>query len=122
MVSVSGPTSSMPGSHHNLPAGTKCDAHPNTFAIVRVQGETDSFGAEYNDMCQECHNEYKEEIKKETGRCDYCKTDEVKTYPHRDYEEGLYGPVYQVCNKCISKEQERINRELDEWDNGVERW
>lgn len=35
-----------------------CDDHPDRPATHRVQGETDSFGCEYIDWCQECHDKY----------------------------------------------------------------
>ena len=46
------------GSHHKVPEGATCDDHPDRPATHRVQGETDSFGCEYIDWCQECHDKY----------------------------------------------------------------
>ncbi len=48
----SGPVSTMPGHRQGSPSGVACD-HDGCLrdATVRVQGETDSFGAEYLDFC-----------------------------------------------------------------------
>jgi hypothetical protein len=40
-----------------------CDQHPDRLAVVRLQGETDSFGAELNDMCTECRDAYREYLR-----------------------------------------------------------
>ena len=44
------------GSLHKVPKGAMCDDHTDRPATRRVQGETDSFGCEYIDMCDECHD------------------------------------------------------------------
>lgn len=31
----------------------------------------------------------------------------------RDFEEGMGGPVYNVCRDCVNKENDRINEELE---------
>src|SRR3954463_12051043 len=54
MADVTGPISTLPGTGHHLPDGTMCDQHPDRPAVARIQGETDSFGCEMNDLCQEC--------------------------------------------------------------------
>ena len=46
------------GSHHKVPAGTMCDDHQDRPATHRIQGETDSFGCEYIDWCDECYDKY----------------------------------------------------------------
>ncbi|MGY7975507.1 hypothetical protein L1Q33_25460, partial [Klebsiella pneumoniae] len=53
-----GPVSTLRGHFCSLPTDSKCDEHPDRLAVRRVQGETDSFGCEYHDMCQECLDEY----------------------------------------------------------------
>ncbi|TKI01529.1 hypothetical protein FCN80_26365, partial [Martelella alba] len=58
-----GPVSTLPGQFSGVPAGVKCDEHHDRDAVKRVQGETDSFGCEYYDMCQECLDKYRQEIK-----------------------------------------------------------
>lgn len=78
MGDVTGPISTLPGRRHELPEGTMCDVHPDRAAVVRVQGETDSFGCEMYDCCQECFDEireYERSDEAKTGKCDWCKKD-----------------------------------------------
>ncbi|KXV79704.1 hypothetical protein AD953_01320 [Acetobacter malorum] len=103
----------LPGSLHSVPQDTKCGMHHNRDAVANIQGETDSFGAEYILMCQECYDEYKEEAKKpHISTCDWCKAKHVTVRPRRDYDEGMSGPVYYVCQNCIDKDNARIADEL----------
>jgi hypothetical protein len=84
--------------------------------VARVQGETDSFGAEYHDLCQECLNEYRAAAtaaRDHLGACEWCRASDVRTRPRRDYEEGLYGRVYDVCDECIRKENVRLAEQDD---------
>ena len=116
---VSGPVSSLPGSLHSVPAGAKCDEHPQYTAYYRVQGETDSFGAEYAFMCAECYTKHMEYVKAERNsesQCDWCKTMQVGCRSQRDYEEGLGGPVYNVCPRCIAAQNQRAQESLDAYD------
>jgi hypothetical protein len=53
MADVTGPISTLPGAVHRVPEGATCDEHPDRPAVLRVQGETDSFGSETIDYCQE---------------------------------------------------------------------
>lgn len=110
-----GSVSSMPGSIHPLPLNSKCDDHPERDAIKRVQGETDSFGCEYLDMCQKCFDNYKQEVSEAdySGKCEWCKKCSDHLYLHRDIEEGSCGPVYEVCQDCIDKERESWQEEDD---------
>lgn len=119
MAHVSGPTSSLPYSRHIVPTGTMCDEHPDRPAVARVQGETDSFGAEYIDCCQECADELaaSREVEREKGGvCDWCHTHQPRLSNRRDIDEGSSGPVYRVCDPCIRKDNDRIDEEL-EWLN-----
>lgn len=114
-----GPVSSMPGSSHRLPSGAVCDDHPDRPAVARIQGETDSFGCEYILMCDECHAKFRvatDADRIEPKRCDWCHEVTTGVVPHRDYDEGMAGPVYQVCPACIAKESENAQMELDERD------
>jgi hypothetical protein len=114
MAEIMGPVSTLPGfTGYSLPDGAMCDDHPDRPAIARVQTETDSFGCELADMCQECLAGYREERRDAyKGTCDWCKKD-VTTLGHaRDYDEGLYGPVYRVCRPCRGDAE--AERELDE--------
>lgn len=111
MAEVTGPISTLPGAHHKIPDGTMCDLHSDRPATHRVQGETDSFGSELNDMCDECYEELKKNPNP-TGTCDWCKTPDVSLRPRRDYDEGTHGPVYHVCQPCIKKDEDRITEEM----------
>ena len=117
MADVTGPISSLPGSHHETPGGTMCDDHPDRPAVRRVQGETDSFGSEMHDMCQECYDEHKAEREKyraeaATGTCDWCKSHATDLRPRRDWEEGSCGRVYDVCGACVKREMDALEEEL----------
>ena len=60
------------GSLHRVPAGMTCDDHPHLPAAKRVQGETDSFGCEYIDMCQTCYDKYVDYLRNAPPReCTY---------------------------------------------------
>jgi len=117
MADVTGPISTLPGAVHTIPKGIKCDECSTKLATVRVQGETDSFGCEMIDMCQECYDKYKEEIKNEdtSGTCDWCKCHSIKLHNMRDYEEGMSGRVYQVCDPCADDCNKRQLDELDDY-------
>ncbi|HAX4198098.1 TPA: hypothetical protein JZE14_003535 [Escherichia coli] len=111
-----GPVSSLPGHLSRVPEGTKCDVHPDRDAVRRVQGETDSFGCEYHDMCQECHVEYVRESQTADyfGKCNWCGKHAEILIPHRDIEECSYGRVYEVCKPCIDAERQRWEEEDEE--------
>lgn len=115
MAEVIGPCSTLPGRAHDLPDGTMCDHHSDRPAVARIQGETDSFGAELNDMCQECLDEYRKEMAEadHSGTCEWCKQHKPKLSPRRDYEEGMHGRVYEVCDDCIKRVNEDAQAELD---------
>jgi hypothetical protein len=115
MADVTGPISSLPGSTHDVPEGMKCDNHPDRDAVCRVQGETDSFGCEMWDLCEECLAEHRREMREadHSGTCDWCKQHKPRLRPRRDYEEGMYGRVYEVCDDCIKRENEEAERELE---------
>lgn len=115
MADVTGPVRSLPGSAHCVPSGTMCDEHNDVPAVARIQGETDSFGAEFYDVCQACLDRDREAAKNcdPSGHCDWCKKHAPRVSPHRDFEEGLSGPVYDVCDACIKAQSDRIREELD---------
>lgn len=103
MAEVTGPIMTLPGAKHPLPDGAMCDVHSGRKAVARVQGETDSFGSELNDLCIECLDEvrrYARSPEVRSGTCDWCKIDKTDLAPARDYDEGLNGPVYRVCMAC----------------------
>lgn len=120
MAHVSGPVSSMPGSMHVVVPGTRCDDHPGRMAVRRVQGETDSFGAEYHDLCQSCFDKFQRAVAKQReqlGTCDWCGTSGVRVTNRRDMDEGMSGPIYKVCGDCIAKELARLDEELQDADD-----
>jgi hypothetical protein len=114
MADVTGPISTLPGHRRDSPDGVMCDNHPDRPAVVRVQGETDSFGCEMCDLCAECAaadraanaNGY-------FGNCDWCQAKRVELRPRRDYDEGMCGPVYYVCTPCVVEHEKSIQEELD---------
>lgn len=121
MSEVTGPISSLPGRSHDFPDGTVCDHHPDRPAVARIQGETDSFGCEMMDMCQGCLDEHRAYVRStdaSTGRCDWCKKDATDLRHTRDYDEGMCGPVYEVCGPCRTRRDERAQAELDAYDDG----
>ncbi|TJW14340.1 MAG: hypothetical protein E5W82_10200 [Mesorhizobium sp.] len=117
MADVTGPISSLPGSGHALPEGTPCDDHPDRPAVARIQGETDSFGSEMNDMCQECLDAHREEMKNRdrSGTCEWCKDHKPYLSQTRDYDEGMSGRVYDVCTECIRKRDDAAREELNQY-------
>ena len=117
MADVSGPVSTLPGACSSTPEGTMCDDHPERPAVGRIQGETDSFGAEYLDLCAECMTEFaKHRNDARVGVCDWCKQEATTLRHHRDYEEGMYGRVYDVCQACRRKEMDELNAEMQDND------
>ncbi len=88
-------------------------------ATHRLQGETDSFGAEYHYLCDEHieKNREREETADRSGCCDWCKKDKPELNPRRDIDEGSNGPVYNVCRECAQKDNEQLQAELDSYDN-----
>lgn len=126
MAEVTGPISSLPGTAHEMPEGTVCDNHPDRLAVARIQGETDSFGCEMYDCCQECLDEiraYNQSAEARTGRCDWCKQDATDLRNKRDFEEGFYGRVYRICGICSKKYDDAIAEESrfdDYYDDGYD--
>jgi hypothetical protein len=100
-----------------MPDGAMCDEHPDRPAVVRIQGETDSFGSEMHDCCAECAAVFRAELHgPNLGRCDWCNADNVSRRPQRDYDEGMNGPVYYVCEPCRTRYVRRLEKEADRYD------
>lgn len=113
MADITGPISTLPGTAHVLPAGVMCDVHQDRPATSRIQGETDSFGSEVHDLCKECADAMRASVRAPYfGVCDWCKSEADDLRPHRDFEEGSSGPVYDVCLACRKREVERLEDEL----------
>lgn len=123
MADVTGPISTLPGASHQVPEGTKCDNHADREAVARIQGETDSFGSEMHDLCQECLDADRawerspEAAEERKGKCDWCKDEAADLRVARDYEEGLHGPVYRVCGACISHRDADLRAEMASYDD-----
>lgn len=117
MSDVTGPISTLPGTRRGAPDGTMCDEHPDRPAIVRLQGETDSFGCEMHDLCQKCLDAERN-VEPDVGECDWCKAPEQVLRPRRDIDEGTSGRVYYVCAGCVRKDEAAIQAELDAYDDG----
>ncbi len=81
----------------------KCDERDCT---VILQGETGSFGREYGFLCDECYKETTESV----GSCDWCGRYAMLS-PIRAMDEGLAGPVYDVCKTCQDMEAKRLEKE-----------
>lgn len=119
MSAVTGPISTLPGRHHEVPEGQMCDEHRDRPAVTRVQGETDSFGCEMIDMCQECLNAHKafltspEAQAYREGECEWCKGHATDLRDARDYDEGMSGRVYRVCGACIKRVNDEATEELE---------
>lgn len=104
-----GPVSTLPGHAASLPTGTMCDCHSDRLAVARVQGETDSFGCEYNDLCKEClDGERSARESERSGTCEWCKSTASDLRDKRDYDEGFSGRVYRVCGECVKAENKRF--------------
>ncbi len=112
MSDVTGPISTLAGTEHDVPEGMMCDEHPDRPAVARIQGETDSFGCEMHDLCQECldadrawrNSPAAAEWRK--GTCEWCKSPADDLRDRRDYEEGNCGRVYRVCGACVKRDNE----------------
>lgn len=98
-----GPVSTLPGHKSPPPVGAMCDhdGHEHIPAKVRIQGETDSMGAEYGFLCEACEKEYDAAPSAESS-CDHCSSDDV-LIPTRFPDEGTSGPVYYLCRGCRDK-------------------
>lgn len=69
-------------------------------------------------MCDECYHAYKEEEKGRdtSGVCEWCKSHRPTLRPQRDFDEGLHGRVYQVCDECIKIMRDQIESYLHDYD------
>ena len=117
MADITGPIHTLPGASHDVPDGACCDMHQDRLAVARIQGETDSFGSELYDVCQECLEEIRNY--KDVGVCDWCHT-ESALRPYRDLDEGRTGPVYRVCAACRRKDQEWWAAEASEYEHELD--
>lgn len=115
MADVTGPVTTLPGSRRKVPPGTICDSCDEP-AITRIQGETDSFGAEFADVCQVHLDELLGAESDTSGKCDWCGNEVESRSPRRDSDEGMHGPVYFVCAPCADQDHEALAREAEFYD------
>jgi hypothetical protein len=93
--------------------GEVCEDHPDRPAVVRIQGETDSFGCEYIFFCEECEAAWDAaEAEPREDNCDWCKSITTTCQPFRDIGEGSHGPVYTVCEACRTRAYKDAVEEL----------
>lgn len=72
-----------------------------SMATHEMVGETDSFGSEYYYYCTS-HIDRHRIPKYTVGVCEHCcVTKEVRM--RRDPEEGMNGPLYELCDDCHRK-------------------
>lgn len=120
MADVIGPNSYLPGNCLKVPKGAMCDSHPDREAVIRIVGETDSFGSELHDVCQECLDSIQKQIEEEKEKpkfCDWCSQLKKNVSLRRDPEEGSYGRLYNVCQECNQKQNQRDQEECDHYNN-----
>lgn len=112
----------MPGSLHRVPPGRRCDSHPERLAVMRIQGETDSMGAELHDCCAECGVAMQSAIHApQGGVCDLCHQPQLELRPYRDPEEGAAGRLYDACGSCRSTAH-AYHHERDSDSSGSDAW
>ena len=127
MADVTGPISTLPGTCREPPPETPCDDHPDRPASTRVQGETDSFGCEMIDMCEECFAQYRialnspEWLDARNGDCEWCCKPATDLRDARDYEEGMYGRVYRICGACKKHRDDEDRLYLADYDDEFDR-
>jgi hypothetical protein len=120
MAGVTGPTTSLPGHMQTVHNGARCDRHPHRPAVKTITGETDSFGSETIDACQQCVDEIQAELKRRRESlqfCDWCKTQQTGCRDTRDYEEGSTGRVYTVCPSCRKRQNDEAGQDLEDMDS-----
>lgn len=87
----------------------------NEQATMEYLVEMDSMGADWLPLCEVHVVQFKADV--EAGgptiaACEWCRTTEVEVFPFRDWEDGGNGPVYEVCNACIRKNNDAAHEEL----------
>lgn len=120
MTTSNGPVSTLPGHAATPVAGATCEKHPDRPSYRRIQGETDSFGCEYVEMCEECHTAYthRDTTVESSGQCEWCHATKDDLRPYRDLDEGSSGRVYLVCQTCRSSGAESWQDDCDYDDEG----
>lgn len=114
-----GPVRTLPGSRRTPDKGAMCGEHPDVPSFKTIQGETDSFGAEFYEMCEACVKKFEEEREQsqnELSFCDWCKTQKTGCSFRRDLGESSTGPVYFVCPSCSAQNNEENSVYSDDYD------
>lgn len=94
-----------------------CEMEDCTNAAAKsVCTESDSFGDEFTSMCEK-HVEEFANSEPALEICEWCNVGPIEVHPIRDFEEGSHGPVYEVCNACIAKQNKLIAEEADYYDS-----
>lgn len=103
---------SLPGDYLGVcRPGTLCECGQPAVGIW--QGETDSFGFEELYFCQACSNEFVKVVcAPRSGECDWCHKEGI-IKETRDPDEGMHGPVYDVCKVCRNDMHKRLMEELE---------
>lgn len=68
-----------------------------------------------NDLPEDDAPEEEDLDRHNVGTCDWCKGSNLIVKPHRDFEEGNNGPIYDVCKACRVQELARLDEETG-WD------
>jgi hypothetical protein len=115
MPHAGGVSGTLPGYRYPLNEGVceECGA-PATHCL---QGETDSFGAEWWTLCTACAR--KSANPTLSGECDTCKKDSETLVSSRCWEEGPSGPVYWVCPECRKKDVEAEREAYQELEQDI---
>jgi hypothetical protein len=116
---------SLPGEIDRVAKPRSCEVRKcRAEAFNRICIESDSFGSEYEYMCDKHIDGYRANLAKaepEEGECRWCKKMAILK-PTRDWEEGSHGPVYYVCQPCIDRnnqvdDSEEEEEEDDDWES-----
>ena len=104
----------IPLERHEMYGCQACN-NPSTCKLVVVvkeggYSETEFYCSEHIDVAKE-HLMDQHDV----GTCDWCKGSNLIVKPHRDFEEGSNGPIYDVCKACRVKESDSLNEETG-WD------
>lgn len=113
---ITGYCRTLPGSAHRVPAGTKCDNHPERIAVSRLQGHTDDNGAALHDLCSECRAEFSLQLDQPQRLCEVCNRPKDDLQRWRDPADGVAGPVYQACGECRERGAAFHRNETEEGD------
>ncbi|MFA6271930.1 MAG: hypothetical protein WC693_02360 [Patescibacteria group bacterium] len=96
-----------------IPDGTLCDTCGQVPATRRVLVDDTGFGKEYGYFCDACHEQESKSLC--TGSCDWCKRKSNDLRWVKDSSEGMDDPLYLVCPRCAKAQQDRVDRDLEEY-------